>query len=92
MCLQAGLKDKWGDDVMEDLMRNIRLRKKNKEKRHNNKTEGSDDETREAPSQDSQQPLTTTHMQGPFWLLLLGLAVACVTFVTELVVFTVVGR
>ncbi|ROT79300.1 Variant Ionotropic Glutamate Receptor [Penaeus vannamei] len=80
--IEAGLYEKWSEDMLNQARREGRQRERNLKKlqetgKDNVETEGSDD---------SIKALTIVHMQGPLMLLLLGLILALMVFVVEGVV------
>lgn len=104
--MQAGLKDKWLDDVMRETKMDIRSKKIMR--RIGERAKGDNDDDGGGGNSDtdsssgrngnsdsvvgvgfggqSRQPLTLTHLQGPFWLLLMGMVAALLALMTETMV------
>ncbi|KAK4293317.1 hypothetical protein Pmani_033977 [Petrolisthes manimaculis] len=116
--IEAGLKDKWLEDVMRETKMEIRIKKlqqrnmkreedddvgggdgdvdgdgttgeSNKDERSDQQSVNSDNIKRDVvgggEEQQGRQSLTLTHLQGPFWLLLLGMVAALVLVINCLV-------
>ncbi|XP_063887702.1 ionotropic receptor 21a-like [Scylla paramamosain] len=84
LVIQSGLKEKFMDDMLREAWQEIRLRKKhqkiNSEKR-NQEEDANNDQSNILP-----KPLSLSHVQGAFWILLLGILVGGGAFLGELVV------
>ena len=76
VCLQAGLYEKW----VADLLTETKLRSQRRQR--NRQAEQRDENDAEL---ESLTALTIIHAQGAFILFLLGLYIACVAFVGELI-------
>ncbi|XP_042873752.1 ionotropic receptor 93a-like [Penaeus japonicus] len=80
---EAGLYEKWSEDLMEEARKEGRERQK-RILQENRKQEGEADiEKAPEPSGNSPKALTIVHLQGPLMLAALGLGVASVTFLGE---------
>ncbi|XP_071535583.1 ionotropic receptor 21a-like [Panulirus ornatus] len=71
---EAGLYDKWAEDLLKETRRESRV--KRKEER------GKDDTS--STTINPTRALTIVHMQGPLMLLLLGLLIAIITLISEI--------
>ncbi|XP_064102699.1 ionotropic receptor 93a-like [Macrobrachium nipponense] len=90
---EAGLIEKWGDMVVEDARRISRQKKRFQQQQQEEETRAGDDEEIEEKEEEEEaksdqrteasQALTIVHMQGPLFLLLLGLEVAGSVFAVE---------
>ncbi|KAK3864840.1 hypothetical protein Pcinc_029503 [Petrolisthes cinctipes] len=109
--IEAGLKDKWLEDVMRETKMEIRIKKLQQSNikregdnvgggdgdvngdgtaKESSKDEGSDESVNRdsirgvvSGREQGRQSLTLTHLQGPFWLLLLGMVAALVALLIE---------
>ncbi|XP_069191343.1 ionotropic receptor 21a isoform X1 [Procambarus clarkii] len=81
--LEAGLYDKWSDDMLAQARQESR-RREHLVQQQKQKAAG-----QEPRSGSSLRALTTTHLQGAFMLLLLGLALAGLCFVLEVLTLIV---
>ncbi|KAK7083239.1 hypothetical protein SK128_001425 [Halocaridina rubra] len=81
--VEGGLYEKWTDDMM-DLARQYSV----KRKKLFQETRSKENDVEEGTASEGQgiQALTLTHLQGPLILLVLGTALAAVTFLIEFVV------
>ena len=73
---QAGLQDKWMEEVLEEAKR---------DSRREMKSEGDtqDEDTILEADTDPRQPLSLNHLQGAFWLFFLGLLAVLFSFLNE---------
>ncbi|XP_069982149.1 ionotropic receptor 21a-like [Penaeus vannamei] len=76
--LEAGLYDKWGDDMLVLAQRESRERQRRRRERGEVMEEEQEEE-----SSNKIKALSIVHMQGPLMLLLLGLVLGTFTFVIE---------
>ncbi|XP_069982151.1 uncharacterized protein [Penaeus vannamei] len=77
--LEAGLYEKWENDMLEMARRESRERQRRQQK------EQPQDEEEADGSDGGIQALTLVHMQGPLMLLLLGLLLGALAFLLEMV-------
>ncbi|XP_071516179.1 ionotropic receptor 93a-like [Panulirus ornatus] len=75
--IESGLKEKFTDDMMRETWQEIRQRKQ--QQYHTTTTSSSS-----TYSNMNLHPLSLTHVQGPFWLLLMGLIMATLSFLREI--------
>ncbi|XP_050706694.1 glutamate receptor 2-like [Eriocheir sinensis] len=75
--IESGLKEKFTDDMLREAWQEIRLKKRD----HQEAKVGSSVQT-----DDHQKSLSMNHMQGAFWILLLGALLASGAFLGELIV------
>ncbi|XP_037782034.1 glutamate receptor ionotropic, delta-1-like [Penaeus monodon] len=75
---QAGLYEKWSEDMLSDVRRDARRRQLERLKWRNETTA-----EQTTGAEGNAEALTFTHMQGPFLLLLLGLMAAGLAFLAE---------
>ncbi|XP_068250823.1 uncharacterized protein [Palaemon carinicauda] len=84
---EAGLIDKWGDMVVEEARRISRKKKRLHQLEEETETNNNEEKEAEDDKGSASQALTIVHMQGPLFLLLLGLAVAGLVFAIETVMY-----
>ncbi|XP_069951452.1 uncharacterized protein [Cherax quadricarinatus] len=85
---EAGLYEQWRKEILLDIKRQNRI-KKREELKHQQHTNDLISESADG----SIEALSTVHLQGPFLLLLLGLASSVVLFVAEkLIIFVTKTR
>ncbi|XP_071522303.1 ionotropic receptor 21a-like [Panulirus ornatus] len=81
--LEAGLSEKWMSQMLEHTRRESRIKKRaNLQKAL--KEGRLDDLLKEQDTSSRTQPLTVVHMQGPLFLLILGLLLSLASFLLEL--------
>ncbi|XP_066984761.1 ionotropic receptor 21a-like [Macrobrachium rosenbergii] len=80
--LEAGLYNKWSADTIEEARLEGQKQKKREEKINNE----------DGGNSTANQALTITHMQGLFILLLSGLLMATLSFITELFIVKFYGK
>lgn len=73
--LQAGLYDRWKDNIMDESRRKSRIRQRKRQQEE----DGDGQE-----SNKKNKALTIVHMQGPLVLHLLGLLLAGLSFIAEM--------
>ncbi|XP_037782033.1 glutamate receptor ionotropic, delta-1-like [Penaeus monodon] len=81
MMIEAGLYEKWSEDMLSDVRRDARRRQLERLKWRNETTA-----EQTTGAEGNAEALTFTHMQGPFLLLLLGLMAAGLAFLAEVLV------
>ncbi|XP_068250505.1 ionotropic receptor 93a-like [Palaemon carinicauda] len=84
---EAGLIDKWGDMVVEEARRISRKKKRLHQLEEETETNNNEEKEADDDKGSASQALTIVHMQGPLFLLLLGLAVAGLVFAIETVMY-----
>nr|XP_053654751.1 ionotropic receptor 21a-like [Cherax quadricarinatus] len=81
--IESGLKNKFSDDMQRGTWQEIRQRKAQLEQQQQQQQL---ENSNIMDSEDSLQALGLTHMQGSFWMLLLGLLLASTSFLIEVLV------
>ncbi|XP_066981215.1 ionotropic receptor 93a-like [Macrobrachium rosenbergii] len=84
---EAGLIEKWGDMVVEDARRISRKKKRLQQQEEENGMGNDEESEAKSDQHTASQALTIVHMQGPLFLLLLGLAVAGLVFAVEAMLY-----
>ncbi|ROT79296.1 Variant Ionotropic Glutamate Receptor [Penaeus vannamei] len=81
MMIEAGLYEKWSEDMLSDARRDARRKQLEQLEQLNRRSETAAEETE--ATEGNAKALSVTHMQGPLLLLLLGLMAAGLAFLAE---------
>lgn len=88
---EGGLYERWSDEETARTQKESRQRLKERLKEEQERGQDSED-AEEVEAEGTLRPLTLTHMQGPLFLLLLGVAAGAVAFVAEVVLARCLDR
>ncbi|XP_069982138.1 ionotropic receptor 21a-like [Penaeus vannamei] len=89
--IEGGLYERWSDEETARTQKESRQRLKERLKEEQERGQDSED-AEEVEAEGTLRPLTLTHMQGPLFLLLLGVAAGAVAFVAEVVLARCLDR
>ncbi|XP_045127229.1 ionotropic receptor 21a-like isoform X2 [Portunus trituberculatus] len=82
--IESGLKEKFTDNMLREAWQEIRLKQKEYPKTEQEEKDETEEDPNKDQSDDLHKSLSLDHMQGAFWILLLGSVLGVLAFLGEL--------